>query len=424
MSRTERPVTEKEIYIWNMIGNVLGVTESVFFLIAVTRLSDSAQSDAFNLGWSFSYLMLTIGGFSVRIFQATDVKEQYSFRQYSILRYCTVVAMGLTSVLYVILNRHTTLEVAVILLLCASKAIEAISDLFQGRFHQKERLDLAGKAITARVVLTFVTFVTALLVTHDVIVACVVSSLVSLACLVLFEIRFLYATGLQSKEKREGELSKIPELALQCLPLFLNAFLLMFVFNEPKEAIADAIAEGVLADGAQTAYSVLFMPSLALNLLILVLYPLITKMALLWASGNSKGYVTLLLRIVGALTAMSVVILGVAYLIGIPVLQILFGIDLDGKRTLFLILLAGGCSNALMNVFSNAITVIRKHYALLPGCLVVAGFVWFFAHRMVESEGLLGAGKVFLISQAALLLIDAGVFVVMRPKGKKEEVSK
>ena len=421
--RKERQVTEKEIYTWNMIGSVLNLTASVFFLLAVTRLSESAQSDAFNLGWSVAFLMLTIGNFSVRMYQATDVKEQYSFWQYSILRYITVAAMGLASVLYVILNRHTTLEVAAILLLCSYKAIEALSDLFQGRFHQKERLDLAGKAMSARIVMSVVAFVAALLVTQDVIVACVAINVVSLACLGLFDIRFLYTTGLQSKEKREGELSKIPGLALQCLPLFLNAFLLMFVFNEPKEAIADAIAEGVLADGAQTAYSVLFMPSLALNLLILVLYPLITKMALLWASGNVKGYVTLLLRIVGALTAMSVVILGVAYLIGIPILQILFGIDLDGKRTLFLILLAGGCCNALMNVFSNAITVIRKHYALLPGCVVVAGLVWFYAHHMVNSEGLLGAGKVFLISQAALLLIDAGVFVVMRPKGKKEEAS-
>ena len=422
--RRDRQVTEKEIYIWNMIGSILNVTASVFFLISVTRLSESAQSDAFNLGWSVAFLMLTIGNFSVRMYQATDVKEQYSFRQYSILRYITVAAMVLASVLYITLNRHTTLEGAAILLLCSYKAIEAMSDLFQGRFHQKERLDLAGKAMSARIVVSVVAFVAALLVTHDVIMACVAINLVSLACLGLFDIRFLYATGLQSKEKREGELSNIPGLALRCLPLFLNAFLLMFVFNEPKEAIADAIAEGVLADGAQTAYSVLFMPSLALNLLILVLYPLITKMALLWASGNAKGYVTLLLRIVGVLTAMSVVILGVAYLIGIPVLEILFGIDLDGKRTLFLILLAGGCCNALMNVFSNAITVIRKHYALLPGCLVVAGLVWFYAHRMVNSEGLLGAGKVFLISQAALLLIDAGVFVVMRPKGKKEEVSK
>ncbi len=421
--RRDRQVTEKEIYIWNMMGSILNVFASMFFLIAITRLSESTQSDAFNLGWSVAFLMLTIGNFSVRMYQATDVKEQYSFRQYSILRYITVAAMGLASVLYIILNRHTTLEMAAILLLCAYKAIEALSDLFQGRFHQKERLDLAGKAMSARIVMSVVAFVAALLVTHDVIVACVAINVVSLACLGLFDIRFLNATGLQSKEKREEELSKIPGLALQCLPLFLNAFLLMFVFNEPKEAIADAIAEGVLAEGAQTAYSVLFMPSLALNLLILVLYPLITKMALLWASGNAKGYVTLLLRIVGALTAMSVVILGVAYLIGIPVLQILFGIDLDGKRTLFLILLAGGCCNALMNVFSNAITVIRKHYALLPGCVLVAGFVWFFAHRMVNSEGLLGAGKVFLISQAALLLIDAGVFVVMRPRGKKEEVS-
>ena len=424
MKRKERQVTEKEIYLWNMIGSVLNVTASVFFLIAVTRLSESTQSDAFNLGWSVAYLMLTIGAFSVRMFQATDVKEQYSFRQYSILRFITVAAMGLVSLLYAILNRHTTLETATILLLCTYKAIEAISDLFQGRFHQKERLDLAGKAMSARIVLSVVAFVAALLITHDVIVACVAINLVSLTCLGLFDIRFLYATGLQSKEKQKGEVSRIPGLAMQCLPLFLNAFLLMFVFNEPKEAIADAIAEGVLADGAQTAYSVLFMPSLALNLLILVLYPLITKMALLWASGNAKGYVSLLMRIVGALTAMSVAILGVAYLIGIPVLEILFGIELDGKRTLFLILLAGGCCNALMNVFSNAITVIRKHYALLPGCAVVAGLVWFYAHRMVNSEGLLGAGKVFLTSQVALLLVDAGVFVVMRPKGKKEEVSK
>ena len=130
-------VTKKKIFVWNALGNALNVTASVLFLIAVTRLAGRTQSDAFNLGWSVSFLMQTIGSFSVRMFQATDVKEHYSFRQYAVFRFITVAVMGAMSLVYIALNHHSFEETTIILLLCSYKAIDAISDLFQGRFHQK-----------------------------------------------------------------------------------------------------------------------------------------------------------------------------------------------------------------------------------------------------------------------------------------------
>ena len=195
----------------------------------------------------------------------------------------------------------------------------------------------------------------------------------------------------------------------------------MFVFNEPKAAIADAMESGVLDTGAQTSYSVLFMPALALNLIILALYPLITKMAILWTAGDTRRYKSLLIRIILSLLIISVVILGIAFLIGIEVLELVFGIKLDGQRPLFMLLLAGGCCNAIMNVFANAITVIRKQYALLFGSASVAFAVLFCSRRLVNGQGLLGAGKVFLSSQMALMIIEAVVCFVLTMKQMKEQ---
>ena len=416
MERTERNVSEKEIYLWNMIGSVLNVVASVFFLLAVTRLTGSRHSDAFNLGWSVAYLMMTIGAFAVRIFQATDVTEQYRFRQYVIFRFLTILALTAASVLYVLQKGYTGVTAGATLLLCAYNATEALSDVFQGRFHQKERLDLAGKAMSARIVACVVGFAAALLVSHNVIHACITINVIAFVSIFLFDLRYLHRARLTDPEKSESGLRWIPRLMMQCLPLFLNSFLIQVIFNEPKAAIESAISNGSLADGAQTVYSVLFMPSLALNLLILVLYPTITKMAILWSSGDSKGYLNLLAKIVGVLTGLSVVILGAAYLIGIPALALVFGIDLDGTKTVFMLLLAGGCSNALMNVFANAVTVIRKHYALLPAYLITAAAVLLLTQRTVRADGLLGAGKVFLLSQVALLVMIALVFWLLRPR--------
>lgn len=401
-SINERP-KEKEIYIWNIAGSVANALASVFFLITVTRIAGEMESDIFSLGWSIAQLVMTIGTFQVRLYQATDVQGAYSLRQYVYFRYLTLAAMIVAALGYVGIYGYRGEKAAVVLSLTVYKAVEAYADVYQGWMQLKERLDLAGKGLFFRSVLSFAGFTGILAATQSLTAACGSMILLSLGCLWLFEFRYMKKGNFIDDVTLEREKNFLWRLLVTCLPLFLNSFLVMSIFNAPKMAIDQAMGAGVLEQGAQTVYGILFMPASVINLVYLVFRPVITKMALMWEAGRKKEYLKLIVQVTASLAGLSVFILLGGYFLGIPVLSLLYHVDLTNQREALLILLLAGGLNTLVNVLDNALTVIRRQYVLLTAYVLSWAAARIAAPRLVTVHGIIGAAWSFLLSMAVLL---------------------
>ena len=157
----------KTIYVWNIAGNIANALLSVVTLMIVTRFLDSAEADVFSIGWAISQLMATIGTYQIRMYQATDIVGKFKFRQYLIYRFITIGIMLLSSGVYVYVRGYSGEKLLVVLLMCVFRAIDSFADVYEGWFQQKERYDLAGKALAYRVGISIVTFLS--LFPHNVI---------------------------------------------------------------------------------------------------------------------------------------------------------------------------------------------------------------------------------------------------------------
>lgn len=164
-------VSQKEIYIWNIVGSILSAFSSVVLLMLVNRILSIEDSDIFSIAFSISQLMATIGTFKVRVFQATDVNKQFSFNDYFILRIITVFFMLLFSMIYTAQNNYGLSKYIIVFLLCVYRAIDCFSDVFEGYFQQKDRLDLAGKAISIKVVIPTIFFGISMLLTKNLLIS-------------------------------------------------------------------------------------------------------------------------------------------------------------------------------------------------------------------------------------------------------------
>ena len=78
MQSIKNQPTEKEIYIWNITGSMANALLSVVALMLVTRMLNKEDTDIFSIAWSISQLMVTIGTFQIRVYQATDIKANVS----------------------------------------------------------------------------------------------------------------------------------------------------------------------------------------------------------------------------------------------------------------------------------------------------------------------------------------------------------
>ena len=322
----EKPTT-KQVFFWNMAGSVANSFLSVVTLMIVTRMLTTLETDIFSLGWSISQMMATIGTFQVRMYQATDVRGVFRFGQYLEFRIFTLLIMIISSAGYVITKGYDSYKALIIIILCLFRAVEALADVYEGYFQQKERLDLAGKAVTYRVLITLLLFVISLLFFHNLFISSIALLLGFTVSFLVFNIRYsLTVKTFDIRAKWNRGTYWVIKLVREVTPLFVNSFLMMMIINAPKLQIDETISSGILKDGAQTVFSILFMPASVLTLIYIVFRPLLTKMAIEWNDGRRKQFLQIIFMMLGGLFAMSIVVLLAAWVLGIPVLSILYGI--------------------------------------------------------------------------------------------------
>ncbi|HEM3588852.1 TPA: lipopolysaccharide biosynthesis protein, partial [Streptococcus suis] len=114
-----------------------------------------------------------------------------------------------------------------------------------------------------------------------------------------------------------------------CFPLFINGYLLLSVLNQPKIVIEKGMQLGLLETGIQRDFNILFMPVFFMSMCILVIRPQITNMAYLWGKRDYAQFSLSLKKMFLALGVVGGVSVIASNVIGIPILSLVFGVDLS-----------------------------------------------------------------------------------------------
>lgn len=417
----ERP-SERSIYIWNITGSIANALLSVVALMIVTRILDDRQADIFSIAWTISQLMATVGTFQIRMYQATDVTGVFRFRQYLIYRMITIGIMMISSYAYVMIRGYSGEKAVVVLLMCIFRAVDSLADVYEGWFQQKERLDLSGKALTYRIVVAVLGFGVVLFTTRNLILSGAVLVVVYVVCFFVYDIRYHYGVEAfrETAQKDKAGLSWVVKMTIEGFPLFINAFLMMSIMNAPKMVLDVAIEQGSLAQGLQTVFNIIFMPASFLNLAYIVFRPLITKMAIVWNIGKAKEFLKILMKIMISLFGIGILLLIGSALLGIPILSIVYAVDLKDYKMELLIIIVGGCMYTFAAVLDNAMVVIQKQYILILAYVFTYIYIKFAAEMMTGRWGILGASLSYASAMAVFLIITAVMFAFHFYKASKK----
>lgn len=409
----ERSIGSKEKFFWNMMGSLANALASVMLLICVNRMLGGVNGGIFAFAYSNAQLMLTIGQFEARQYQATDVTEKYRFRDYWTLRVFTCVLMLVCTVGYIGWNRFILSREAgaVILLLSLFKMVEAYADVYGGYFQQKDRIDLSGKLFFIRVTVSSAAFVIVAWVTKKLVLASAALPVTSLLLFLLCDKRL----SLSVKTGGKGSVLGAGRLARDVFPLFLQAFSLMYINNAPKYAI-----NRICSPEIQNVYNILFMPTFAINLFsIFIFRPMLLDVARQWEAGDMKRFGRTVGTVSGAVGLVALTILAAAWLLGIPVLTLLYGIDLRAQKGAFMLAMTAGGISAFATLMYNLITAMRCHKWLFIGygsavlcALVVSG-------PLVVSYGIYGGIFAYTLSVSILAATYSGIFFWGIRKKKK-----
>lgn len=413
MNQLNQNPSQRSIYIWNITGSIANALLSIVALMIGTRFLDDRQADIFSIAWSISLLMATVGTFQIRMYQATDVKGVFCFRQYHLFRIITVCVMMVSSYIYILMRGYTGKKALVVMVICLFRAVDSMADVYEGWFQQKERLDLAGKALTYRIIVAVIGFGIGLALTKDLLFSCLILVASYMICYVLYDLRYYKAVDAFRSNVTEGMKGAwIVKMVTEGFPLFINAFLIASIMNAPKMVLDTVIEQGMLEQGVQTAFNIIFMPASFLNLAYIVFRPLITKMAVMWNVGEEKEFLKILIKVEIALVGIGIVILAGSALIGIPALSFVYAVELAEYKRELLVVIIGGCIYTFAAVLDNALVVIRMQYVLVLSYVVTYLYIKIAAKVMIGSWGVLGGAISYATAMGVFFVVTAVMFAV------------
>lgn len=414
---------ERDSFIWNMAGSMLMAFQSVVMLMILTRTLGLKEAGIFTIAYANANLFLTIGKYGMRNFQVSDVTHQYSFSDYRISRILTSVAMVLVSavcVLYTgIQNDYTQEKSMVILFMCVFKLIDVIEDVYHGLYQQKGRLDIAGRALTLRLGITIVVFGIGLVVIRDLLTVLIISTIFTTILFVLITVwsyegfrEEVIEENHENKDKSKARI-KVISLLRTCFPLFVGSFLSFYIGNAPKYAI-----DSILNDELQACYGFIAMPVFVIGLLNTFIFnPMIFRMSLMWIEHKKREFAKQIGVQISIIIGITLACVIGAYLIGVPVLSVLYNADLSNYKRELLVLLLGGGFLALSGLLATLITIIRFQKSLTWGYVLVALLAYFLSPILVERYSMMGAAVLYLV----LMGILCAIFTILLGVGLTKE---
>lgn len=410
----------KSAYLWNTSAAMLNAFQTVFILMLISRIDPIIDAGVFTIAFAIGNLMLAVGKYGVRQFQVSDIKEKYSFREYVFSRILTSILMITASVVYVgyyyMTGVYNTEKCLVILLVCMSKVVDAMEDVFHGMLQQHLRLDIAGKILTIRMVSYIVVYLIVYAVTQDLLLTSFIAFVVSVIQFLLLNCIAFKTFDIQ--RKKELRSAQVKNLFIECLPLFIASYLVIYIGNAPKYAI-----DKVLSSEAQACFTYIFMPVFVISLLSQFVYqPVISKMALFWHEQNITQLKKLIFRQIGIILLLSLAAVLGGYVLGIPVLSIIYGINLDVYKTSLVILLVGSGALAFVNFLQMIITIARKQNLLIIGYLLAFLAFLFFGKTVVKYYGIVGISVFYTAVVSGIGLVFTVLTIgIISKKGREDD---
>lgn len=342
----------KKDYFWNTLGTSLFSFNSLFFMIIVTRFNSLSDAGIFSFAYATAGIINYFALYSGRTYQISNTNEKFTGSLYIVTRYLTALFALLISIVFVVINGYPLNKAIIILLLCIVKCLEAVSDVYYGILQGHSKLYIAGKSMTYKSLISVIGFIIIDLLTRNLIVSCFYLLIVNIAVLILYDIR---NTSKFMHIVKDFKKSSIILLLRVSSYTFLFTLTVTVIMNLPRYFI-----DFFLNDSDQAIYGIISMPATFVMLFSqFILQPSLVSLSNHYKRKEKRNFNKVVFKISSLILVSMVVILPVAYILGVPVLEFVYGVELSEYTFLLLLVILGSAFYAVSNVLLNSLIVVH-----------------------------------------------------------------
>lgn len=385
------------------VGMMVFSFSSVLLLLVVTRILGKSEAGIFSIGWAICQQMLTIGLFGTRNVQVSDIDDNYRFSDFFSLKIISILMMLMGSIIYSFLLHLSEVEIQVSFLLSVLMSSEAFADVFAGYFQKNDKIGIVGLSYIIRVLMYDLLFIISLFVFRSVTLSISIAVCISYLWLLVFDFTLIRRT----ENVFCFDLARLKKVISSSIAICVSAFLTNYIVNIPKNSIAL-----YLDNTMQTYYNILAMPSFIISLFAsVIIVPMYTDIAFL-AYNDMKKFVKKIIKIQGLLIILTATFLVLGELIGVPIINFLYGVNINLYRLEFAILIVSGGFSSLATFYVYIITVFSKSKFLFWVYGLVSILSTLFGNYLVQNLELFGATLNYFIS--TLLISFSLLFIILR----------
>lgn len=388
----------KKNFIWNILGTGFNAFNSLFFMIAVTRINGVDNAGIFTIAFSTACIIYIVGVYAGRIYQVTEPDKSITDKEYIINRIITTVSMLILVILFSVIRGYDIFKSTVFLLLTTYKALEAFSDVIYGILQKNEKLDIAGKSLFFKSLISVIAFVAIDLITKNMIISIISIILVSLLILIFYDLKNgIKYIDLKLPVKKEN----IIKIFKAGFFTFAISFLGMYVLNAPKYAI-----DSYLENNYQTIFGIIVMPATVIGLVAqFLIHPYLNQIVALYEEKNLKGLNKLALKLIIYILGVGVISSILAYFLGTQVLGLIYGLDLSAYRLGLLIIIIASTLYTIGVIYSSILTTVRETFSQFIIYIVMSIFAYIVANTCTKVGQINGAVISYLLIMAMQFLI-------------------
>ena len=391
---------QKKDYIWNSIGSFLQSAISPILLIVITRLNGVGDSGLFSFAMSLSVVFWAISLWGGRTYQVSDVKKEFSSGDYIVVRFISSLIVAVFSISFCILSGYDLIKTELIMVLVSFKILESIADSMYGVLQIHNKLYIVGISLTMKSVFGFMIFAIVDILTKNIVYGALSIFIVNIAVVIFYDIpwmKHVESVGLTKKNiMQAGKIMK------KTAEVFVVVFLTMFSLNIPRYFLDKYHYDQI------GYFGIMAMPITLLTLFIsFVLQPNVVNLSELLKKKKIKEFTKIVSKIDFITVTLGILFVISSYLIGVWVLNAVFGIDINNFRIDLTIMVIGAVANAFVSIYVNLLIILRRFKGQFYTLLVTNILAVVLSIYLIDRLAMLGSVLVFMIIsflQAIILL--------------------
>lgn len=389
----------KKNIIWNAIGSTISSFSSLFFLIIVTRINGLDEAGIFTYSFSTACILYTIGVYYGRAYQVTE-NDNYSDTDYIYNRITTCILMLVAAVIFLLIKNYSGYKTTILFLLCLFKSVEAFSECIYAIIQKKNKLENVGKSMTLKTIIGLTIFIVSDLITKNIIISIFSIIFVNIIFVLFYDKKNAGKLEISKFNKKTNE-----KLLKAGLYTFGFSLLSIYVINASKYAI-----DGRLSDDMQAIYGIIIMPATIMSLFSqFIIQPYLLNLKNRLKDNDFRGFINATIKIMTFMLIIGIIAIIGAYLIGLPVLEMVYGVSLKLYKLDFLIIMIGSLFYGYTVLMSLLLITMRKTFSQFIILLITSIIALFLSNYFVINYDLGGAS----IAYALIMFIEFIMYLIM-----------